>query len=303
MQDDNGQALDIRRTGQDELATIDERVALIKAMRARVMAVTEPQDWKKFGATMYPLAEGLKRISFCVGVNTRVVGQPQEFTHETEDGQLDTTYVATCEVWQGVEGEPGYRVHQDIGVCSLSDKFFAGDGAGGKKRLCNVNRANVIRKAQTNGIGRALKGFLAIGNLTEADLGKSVDTTQVKAVAIDADAEVPAELENDYRAKLTSITTNPKECDTLFVAAACFVGPKDRGDPDSEPRIVKPGSLAKVLASERWRENAHAVLDEAIAANPSSPEDCLEFLQAGTQQAYEAARAQWRGGGVDASDD
>lgn len=293
MQDDNGQALDIRRTGQDELATIDERVSLVRAIRARVLAVTEPQDWKKFGATMYPLAEGLKRIAFIVGVNTRVIGQPQCTPHETEDGQMDATYVVT------VEASKDGRVHQDIGVCSLSDKFFSGGG----KRLCEVNRANVIRKAQTNGMGRAIKGLLALGNLTEADLQESVDTTKVKGVAIDADAEVPAELENDYRAKLASITTNPKECDTLFVAAACFVGPKDRDDPNSEPRIVKPASLAKLLGKERWRESAHAALDEAIAANPSTPEACLEFLQTGTQQAYEAARAKWRGGGVSASDD
>ena len=170
---------------QGELEALVQRLeGRAKAMRnlaKAAVAMTRARHWVDMEGSPYLTASGAEWIAMGVGIPWQA-SRPEVYTEPDEEGRMVTTYTVEVTATLGQTGQT-VTVH---GAASTRDPFL---GDRFDKQTGELRRAapkeNIIRKAESNGIRRAVIKLLGLGDVTwdmiESVLGPEVRQASKKA--------------------------------------------------------------------------------------------------------------------------
>ena len=143
----------------DQIMEGAQRRAALLQLAEYAIACTINEHWVDYHGRPYLQADGAEWIARRVGINYEPVGDPKRTEHWDDAGPY-YIYTWTVRAWFPASTDE----ITEIGVCSSRDDFFA--KVKGKMRPAHeVDEADIIKKAYTNGIARAIRGLLGIGAL------------------------------------------------------------------------------------------------------------------------------------------
>lgn len=118
-------------------------------MKQAVLKVTNIRHWVMHGDKPYLTEAGCKSVCAVIGLGVRMVSVDE--SKERDEGGDYYSFTAICKVtYRG-------RQHEDIGYADSRDPFLAGD-----RPQSEIRKGNIKKKAITNAMGRAIKGFLGL---------------------------------------------------------------------------------------------------------------------------------------------
>ena len=163
----NGQDLSV-----DEITATMEKFAQVFAkVKAIALSGTNSGDWCDQSGKPYLMKSGSEKIKNLFGL-TITGKQWEKHNYEDDNGHYYVVVYSANFSWKMGSIEM-------TGTCSSRDKFFGKD-----KAYSDIEFTNVLKKSETNLMGRGIKALLGINNLTWDDL---------KAVGIDKNGSAKVE--------------------------------------------------------------------------------------------------------------
>lgn len=155
---------------EDARFRIMEYVEMRSQLQGRIMKLlamqTKPTDWVDLGGKPYLQASGTLALANMLGI---CIKPDTQHIRQRPGRDEDGPYVdIALEVRGWLAGFPGYEI-TTYGKASTRDPWFR-KAHGNIKPLESIDMNNVVQKAITNGLNKALKALCGITNLTWDDL-------------------------------------------------------------------------------------------------------------------------------------
>lgn len=193
---ENGKEMQVVEANENELADVLDIIESRNAIFMRVMSVaiqaTNPSDWIDQDGKPYLQGSGAEKVARRFAV--RVYDVSHELENHSDDNGNYYMYITTGKVGLG----SGKESIEAVGTCSSRDKLFS---HGGKKKLEDVDRGNVMKKSYTNFLVNGITRLLGIRNLTWAELEKYGITKNGKGVNYKGQAQKAAETKTATKAE------------------------------------------------------------------------------------------------------
>lgn len=153
---------------EDMLEQMEKQIELRERMLAIVQKTVRPRHWRIFGERAYLEGAGGYQVGAVLGIK-------YEFSNGRKVRKDNGHYMWIFDV----TAELGGRRITSIGVCASDNQFFKRKvrGPDGKEVTVaqppeEVDEANVMKKAQENGVSRVSTALLGLRGLTANDLEK-----------------------------------------------------------------------------------------------------------------------------------
>jgi len=149
---------------------IDKRVRIVEKLRQIAISQTNSKgDWMDLGGKPYATDSAIAKIARDCGISYRTMEIVKSYSSD-ERGKfyIYTAIVEVSHPWMG-------KIIKS-GVATMRDKFFAYE-RGVWKADTEISEGNVKKKAETNAIGRGVRGLMGLNGLTWEEIGKTPGAT------------------------------------------------------------------------------------------------------------------------------
>lgn len=141
------------KTFKDIVEQAEMRQKLTQRLYLIALRATNCNDWIDQSGTPYLEYEGARKIARDIGMSVENVQGQQQNIKDDKGEYIIFTYTGDA-VWQG-------KKTPELGTCSTRDKFF-GRKSGEELPLSEVPIVDVMKKAHTNLMNRAIKSALGL---------------------------------------------------------------------------------------------------------------------------------------------
>ena len=138
---------------------LEEKVRKVKII---ALKQTNALDWVDQNGKPYLQISGSQKIARLFGISWKIRDIKKDFSDDEQGKYYTYTYIG--------EFSMGGKSIEVSGFASQKDKFLGLGSDRKKKNINEVDEGNIMKKAETNMIGRGIKAILGINNLTWEDV-------------------------------------------------------------------------------------------------------------------------------------
>ena len=163
----------IEQENAEKIKLMEGRFELYNRMVKLALSRTRPGDWVDIGGKPYLQATGAKKLLKPFGISISAPLFEKIEKPSGKRGEPEVIWECVIAAWDR-QSEP----FTEIGAASSADDFFAkrknrDTGEEYYLPLAEIDLEDVKKKSLANALGRAIKGFIGLDNLTWEDLAAS----------------------------------------------------------------------------------------------------------------------------------